>query len=162
MAGISTVLSVVGAVVGGVMQMQGQQRQQRAAEKAEKARQREFAAQQRIAEARNTREVRDMLRRSRSARAALLNTGAVANTSASSGVQGGVASVGSQAATNLDYFSNIQSAQAQAGQAQVAYGSAMGDMAEAQALGSLGGTIFNTAGGFDTIFGRRQPGGTTS
>jgi hypothetical protein len=40
------------------------------------------------------------------------------------------------------------------GQAQYNMGVASGNLAEAQAWGSLAGTIFTQAGGFGTVFGK--------
>lgn len=154
--------SIVAAVVGGLLQLKGQQDQKKAAKKAEKAREAQFAAEQRIAEAKNTRAIREELRKARAARSMIINTGATSGTAGSSGVQGGAGSVVSQSGVNISDFGTIRQGQIAAGQAQVAYGSAMGQMAQAQALGSLGGTIFNTAGGFGTIFGQTQPGQGTN
>lgn len=64
-------------------------------------------AEQRRAEVQNVREVRSQVRAARLAQASITNAGAVSNTLGSSGVQGGVASVGSQLSGNLNYMSDI-------------------------------------------------------
>lgn len=152
------VTSLVTTLIGGALSLYGHMQQREASEDAAKARKAQFAAEQRIANVQNTRAIREQLRKQRVAAAAITNTGAVSGTSGSSGVAGGVSSVGSQAATNIGDFSSTRTAQVSAGIAQMEYGEAMGDSAQAQAIGSVGASIFNLGGGFDTIFNRKQPG----
>lgn len=125
------------------------------------AREREFEAQRQRAEVQNVRSVRQQIRQQRAAAAAIMGRGATTGTLGSSGVAGGVGSTQSQLSSNLSYMSDIadtQTASADAsraaGQAQYEMGVASGNLAEAQAWGSLGQTIFTQAGGFGTIFGK--------
>jgi hypothetical protein len=64
-------------------------------------------AEQRRAEVQNIREVRSQVRSARLAQAAINNAGAISNTLGSSGVEGGIASLGSQLQGNLGYMSDI-------------------------------------------------------
>ena len=64
-------------------------------------------AEQRRAEVQNVREVRSQVRSARLAQAAINNAGAISNTLGSSGVEGGIASIGSQLQGNLGYMSDI-------------------------------------------------------
>jgi hypothetical protein len=133
------------------------------ANKQKQAAEKQFAAQQKQAELENIRSTRAQIRQARAAQAQIVNLGATSGTSGSSGVQGGVASVGGQLAGNIGYMGQTASNQAVAGQAQLEYGQAgyegAVNVANAQAFGalggamsSIGGTVFQGAGGFKTVF----------
>lgn len=110
-------------------------------------------AEQRRADIQNARAVRQSIRQARIARGTVVNTGANAGTSQSSGVLGGVASVGSQLNSNVDYLNQSTAVAKEYASAQADAGAAAGEAAQWGALGNLGGTIFSSAGGFQTIFG---------
>lgn len=119
----------------------------------------QFVSQQRIADIKNNRERADLARQSRVARAQILNTGANTNTTFSSGVSGGIASVASQAATNFGMFNalganqaDIISSQMRESTAIARLGNAQGSMANAQSIFNLGAAAFSASGGFKTIF----------
>lgn len=151
-------ISAVTAVAGVAMQIKGQQDAKKASNQAAEARERQAAAEQRKAEVQNIRAMREQIREQRMAAARITARGATAGTSGSSGVAGGVASTGSQLATNLDYMRNVATQDTAIRGAALDYGIAQGNIAQAQAFGNLGGTIFGAAGGFDTIFGgMKQP-----
>jgi hypothetical protein len=138
-----------------------------ATERQAEAQRKQAEIAQRKADMDNARATRAAIRQSRIARASVMNTGANAGTFNSSGVLGGVGSIGSQLGSNMGYFTGQQDANAQitaaqgqqadaiiaggyaAADAQVAQGNA----AQAGAIGGLGQSIFNAAGGFKTIFG---------
>lgn len=137
--------------------------QQDMANQQKQAAEKQFAAQQRQAELENIRSTRAQIRQARAAQAQIVNLGATSGTSGSSGVAGGVASVGGQLAGNVGFMGQTAANQATAGAAQLEYGQAgltgQQNIASAQAMGalggafsSLGGTIFQGAGGFKTIF----------
>jgi hypothetical protein len=162
--------AVAGAAVGGALGMQAQgyldaqdaRKDQAAAnQQAAVAREREFQAQTQRAEIQNVRAVRQQIRQQRAAAASIIGRGATTGTLGSSGVAGGVSSVGSQLASNLSYMSDIADTQTAsreaaviAGQAQYNMGVASGNLSQAQAYEKLGGTIFSAAGGFATVFGK--------
>lgn len=131
--------------------------QRESAEDAAYARDRQAKSERRKAEVQNIRSVREQIREQRIASARILARGATSGTSGSSGVAGGVASTGSQLASNLGYMGDIAAENANIADATQAFGVAQGDIAQAQALGSLGSSIFNAAGGFKTIFGGNKP-----
>lgn len=131
--------------------------QKEAAGDAAAARERQAKAERRKAEVQNIRAVREQIREQRIAAARIVARGASSGTLGSSGVAGGVASTQSQLATNLDYMGQVAGANRDIADASVSFGEAQGDIAQAQAMGSLGSTIFSGAGGFKTIFGGNQP-----
>lgn len=74
----------------------------------------EFLAQAKQANIENIRNVRASVRQARMARSSIVNQGANSGTGGSSGVAGGTASVASQLASNLNFFSQMHSLSAQA------------------------------------------------
>ena len=131
-----------------------------AAGQASAAQQRQAQLEQRRADIQNARQLRSAVRQARIARASVLNQGANAGTSFSSGVLGGVDSVTAQERSNVGFFNQMTELQGDVTQAKIAEGTAMAGVSEAQAdgnraaaIGSLGGTIFSAAGGYKTIFG---------
>lgn len=134
--------------------------------------------EQRRADVSNVRSLRAAVRQARIARAAVVNTGANAGTSGSSGVLGGTGSIGAQLASNLGFFGQIENINSKvlATQEAESLGTvALGDVSRRVAVGegqyradvaradadaalggsvkALGGTVFDAAGGFKTIFG---------
>ena len=160
-------LAYIGAAttaVGAVQQYQAGQKQKEAMGRQAAAQQEQFRISQQQAEIQNVRAVRQQLRQRYAAAAALTSRGAMTGTLGSSGVAGGLASLGAQQAANLGYMSDIATTQtamgqqaAIIGQAQADYGSAAGQAAQGAAFANLGGTIFQQAGGFKTVFGQSQP-----
>lgn len=160
MAFTAVVAIGVGVMAYGASQAEDAEDAAHAGRQEQAAQQRtQFAAQQRMADIKNSRERADMARKTRLARAQVLNTGANTNTMGSSGVAGGIASAGSQGASNLGMFNAIAANQAdiitsqgKEAEAVRAIGDAAGAMSNAQAMISIGGAIFSAGGGFKTIF----------
>lgn len=78
--------------------------------KAADAQKRSIREQQRIADLKNQREVREQVRQERIKRASILQSGENVGASESSGVLGGAGSVTSQAAGNISFLDNLASA----------------------------------------------------
>lgn len=160
------VAAVVVAGIGAATAVYGAVEQRKAGKEAAAAASRsaaeqrlQFQSQQRIADIRNARERAQIARQQRIQRGKIAATGANTGTSGSSGVVGGMASVDTQAATNLGVFGAIEanqtdiiSSQIRGGQAQAQQIQAQADMASGQAMFNLGSTIFQAGGGFKTIF----------
>jgi hypothetical protein len=152
MAAFSSIVMAVGAAFslkGQLDQRKAMKSQEKAAKRQAAAMREQYAAEERRAEVQNVRTIRGEIRKRRAAAASIIASGATHGTSRSSGVLGGVASLGSQMAGNLSYMSDIaqhtgeiDTAQRNLGQANYAFGQASGDLATAQGLSSLGGTIF--------------------
>lgn len=162
MAGMTT-LAVIGAatsVIGGVMQYQAQKKQAKAMKAQAAAQNRAIAAQQKQAEAQNARARRDAIRRARIQRAtALATAGAQGVEFGSSSVAGGVGAIGSNTAADIGLQSQLGALNADrnvALQQAASYGaSAAGYASKAASYGaisSFGGTVFQQAGGFGSIF----------
>ena len=114
----------------------------------------------------NARQLRGAVRQARIAAATLRNQGANAGTSSSSGVLGGAGSVVSQGSANVGYFGQMTDINGQVletqnteSNARIAGGVAAGAGYQAEAsanqwgaFANLGGTVFQGAGGFKTIF----------
>lgn len=140
------------------MQYQAAQDQKDALEDQARASRAQFEAQQRRADIENARSMRQAVRQARAARSVVVNAGANSGTLTSSGVQGGVASIGSQLNSNLSYIGDIAETNAEiaaaslaSNQAQIAQGQASAEGAQWGAIGSLSSTIFQASGGFRTI-----------
>ena len=152
------------AGVGAVQQYQAGQKQKEAMGRQAAAQEEQFRVSQQQAEIQNVRAVRQQLRQRYAAAAALTSRGAMTGTLGSSGVAGGLASLGAQQAANLGYMSDIAGTQAAMGQqaaiigqAQADYGIAAGQAAQGAAFANLGGTIFQAGGGSKTLFGQSNP-----
>lgn len=115
-----------------------------------------YQAQKRRADIENVRSVREQIRQARIAQANILNQGATGGTMGSSGVQGGIASVGSQLAGNLSYMQDIAEQNA-------AYNDAMIGASNAGIVGAVAGTIggaaLGMAGGWQQV-GKKLTGAT--
>lgn len=135
-------LATVGATAASIQQTR----------QAGKQAKRQFEAEQRKAEIENVRNVRQQVRQARLAQAAMLNTAAVGNTMGSSGVLGGMSSIGSQLQGNLGFMSDIATENTAISSAAI---SAAGASSRAQVFGQIGqlaGTIFSDMGGFNKMF----------
>lgn len=100
-------------------------------------------AEQRRAQVQNIREVRSQVRSARLAQAAINNAGAVSNTLGSSGVEGGIASVGSQLQGNLGYMSDIARENTTIFNSSVNAAKASNNAAIFGQIGQMGSTIFS-------------------
>lgn len=173
MALSAAIVSVGIGAVGAYTQYEGAQDAKAAAGKqadalnASAAEQRaQFASQQRIADIKNARDRANMARQERVARAGVIASGANAGVSQSSGVLGGVGSIGSQGAANVGYFNSVSanqndilSSQSRQGGDMADYGmagasltSAQADISMGQNIFNIGTSIFGASGGFKTIF----------
>lgn len=92
------------AIVAAVLAVAGAAQQNRAARQQKRANRQ----QQRIAEAENVRSRRQAIRERLIQQSELAALGGATGTSASSGIQGGIASIGSQTAANLGFASQIE------------------------------------------------------
>jgi hypothetical protein len=158
----------VGAALGfglgsslGAAQQQNDASQQQvaAAQEAAAAQRRQAELQQKQADIANARALRSAVRQARIASASIVNSGANFGTQFSSGVVGGVQSVEGQNRTNISFFNQsndinagITQNQIDVANSNVKTAQAQASSAEAGALGKLGGTIFDAAGGFKTLF----------
>jgi hypothetical protein len=135
--------------------IEAQKESQRATERAQVASQQQYAAETKKAEIQNIRSVRQQIRQSRVAQSSMLNVGAQTGGTGGSALAGGMSSVGSQLGSNLDYMSQIATANTAIGGAAMDYSTAMGDASIASskasqyaAVANLGGTVFGSVGGF--------------
>ena len=146
-AAVSTVQNIKETKVAGQAAAETARQTQVAAEK-------EYVAQQKKAEVQNVRTVRQQIREQRMAQAAMVNVAAQTGGVGSSALAGGVGSVGSQAASNLSYMSEVAEANTAIGGAQLegaragAAGAAKIAIAQSNAavwgsVGQLSGTIFS-------------------
>jgi len=160
----AAVFQAIGAAVS-VASFIGQQEareEQQSSRQEQKDAERERAVlEKKRADIKNVHAIRQTIRENYRTKAAIVARGATTGTSQSSGVQGGTASSGSQMAGNLGYMSDIAdidtgvmgTAEKYAG-ASAAYGEASGDYQMYGALGNIGGTIFDKAGGWGSVFGK--------
>jgi hypothetical protein len=135
--------------------IEAQKEGQRATERAQQASQRQYVEESKKAEIQNIRSVRQQIRQSRVAQSSMLNVGAQTGGMGGSGMAGGMSSVGSQLGSNLDYMSQIATANTAIGGAAMDYSTAMGEASIASskanqyaAVANLGGTVFGSVGGF--------------
>ena len=135
-------------------QRQGEEATKRAQEQARQ----QYAAESKKAEVQNIRSVRQQIRQSRISQSSMLNVGAQTGGMGGSGLSGGVSSVGSQLGSNLNYMSQIASANTAIGGFALGYNTEMANASMAssrQQLAStqlgLGMSIFGGMGGYDKI-----------
>lgn len=160
----ATVFQAIGAaasVIGFMGQQDARDEQRAANEQMAAERRTQYANEQKRAEIQNVRQIRQQIRQQRAAAASIVGRGATTGTLNSSGVAGGVSSTGSQLAGSLSYSSDIadvNTANAASSQrfasAEQQAGQAAGDYQMWGAVGALGGTIFDKAGGWGTVFGK--------
>lgn len=115
--------------------------------KAGQAAQRQYEAEGRKAEVQNIRSVRQQIREARLAQASMTNVAAQTGGMGGSGLAGGVSSVGSQLAGNLNYMQQIAKENTAIGAAAAEGAQAMSNAAVYGSIGQLGGTIFSAMGG---------------
>ena len=162
MAAFSTI-AIVGAVIfaaGTVAKHQAAKAEARAVGRKADAAMKQAELEKRKADIANARQLRAALRQSRIARGQVENLAAQSGTSESSGVLGGLASIGAQEGVNRGVFVQGQDiaeegleasyAMAQGFRAQ---GKARARQATAGAIAGIGGAMFSGAGGFPAIFG---------
>ena len=129
--------AVAGAAIGS--SLAGMQQQKQAA----KAQERAYQAEQRRAEVQNVRAVRQQIRQARLAQGSMTNVAALTGGVGSSGLAGGISSVGSQLAGNLGYMSDIAEQNAAIASAQIQSARAMSNAAVYGTIGNIAGTIFS-------------------
>jgi hypothetical protein len=134
MCGVVTAVSVAAvATVASIAQQR----------KAQKATERQYAAEQRKANAQNIRSIREQIRATRLAQGQMLNVGAQTGGMGGSGLAGGLGSLGSQQAGNINYMQDIA-------KENTAIAGAGLDAAKAQSnaaiWGQVGSTALTTAG----------------
>jgi hypothetical protein len=158
MAALTTIALVAGGglyAYGTNESIRQQKNARRATERAQAASERQYAAETKKAEIQNIRSARQQIRQSRIAQSSMLNVGAQTGGMGGSAMSGGMSSVGSQLGSNLDYMSQIATANTAIGGAALDYSMAMGDASiasskaqTASSVAGLGGTVFNAVGGF--------------
>jgi hypothetical protein len=123
----------------------------------EQARQ-QYVAETKKAEIQNVRSVRSQIRQARIARSSMLNVGAQTGGMGGSGLLGGISSVGSQLGSNLDYMSQIATANTAIGGFALGYSNEMANASMAASRQQLAGTqlglatsIFGGVGGYDKV-----------
>lgn len=119
----------------------------KASKKAARAQQEQIAIQKQQAELQNIQSTRSMARERYMSQGRVLNIGALTGTSSSSGIAGGVSSIGAQYAGNLSYMSDSADLKDQEFAASMRYASAQSDMGRAQAIGAIGGA-FSSLGSY--------------
>jgi hypothetical protein len=154
MSAIFTAAAAVYAV-GTYKSIEENRKGREATGRAQAASERQYAAESKKAEIQNLRSVRQQIRQARVAQSTMQNVGAQTGGMGSSGMAGGVASVGSQLGSNLGYMSQIASVNTQIGAAAMDFSRSMGEasMASSRAnewssVAGLGGTVFQAVGGF--------------
>jgi hypothetical protein len=119
--------------------------------KAGKAAQRQYEAEQRRAEVQNIRSVRQQIREARLAQASMTNVAAQTGGMGGSAVAGGVSSVGTQLAGNLNYMQQIAKENTAIGAAAVEGAQAISNAAVYGSVGKISGTIFSEMGGYQQL-----------
>jgi hypothetical protein len=123
----------------------------------EQARQ-QYAAESKKAEIQNIRSVRQQVRQSRISQSSMLNVGAQTGGMGSSGLAGGVSSVGSQLGSNIDYMSQIAKQNTAIGGFALGYNTEMANASMAASRQQLAGaqmgmatSIFGGMGGYEKV-----------
>jgi hypothetical protein len=137
----------IAAVVGAGATVASAQEQR----KAGKAAQRQYEAEGRKAEIQNIRSVRQQIREARLAQAAMTNVAAQTGGMGGSGLAGGISSVGTQLAGNLNYMQQIARENTAIGAAAAEGAQAMSNAAVYGTVGKLSGTIFEGMGGYPQL-----------
>ncbi len=114
---------------------------------AQAAQERQAAAEQRRAEIQNLRSVRQQIRQSRIAQASMVNQAALSGGTGGSAVAGGVASVGSQLAGNLNYMGQIAEQNTAIGTAALQGAQAQSEATIWGAVGKLSSNVYGDLGG---------------
>lgn len=154
--------SVVGlalTAVGTYMQYEAGEDAKKASSRSAQAQKKSAEAQSRAAEVQAQRERLQQVRQARIAQAQIINTAGVAGMgTGTSGVAGGVASAGTQAASNIGAINVAQSFGAEASKWNTVASEQASKQAEAQtnaqmwgAVGGVGTSIFKETGGFGKL-----------
>jgi hypothetical protein len=148
MAALTTIALGIGAAATVASYQQQQKAAKSQAAAAATARE-QYATEQKRAEVQNIRSVRQQIRQTRLAQASMTNVGAQAGGMGGSGLEGGIASLGSQMGGNLDYMATIAAYNTTIGQQASQYSSQMAqaNIASTKAnmygqVGQLGYTMF--------------------
>jgi len=176
MSGVSVAVAVVGAVVqqqaaskAAKAQRNAADQQREAIDKQTQAGRDAEAAKGRMAEVQAQRERIQQVREARIKRSAIVaSAGNVGIGAGTSGVSGSTSSIGSQASANIGsinqqqtFAADASAANQQAADASAAFqiAGAEGNVAAAkwQAVGAIGSSVFQGAGGWTTIFGGNTP-----
>lgn len=102
------------------------------------------AAEERKAEIENIRSIRQQVRKARLEQSSVINQGAVGGVLGSTGVAGGVSSIGSQLAGNLGFMSDVADENTSIFKGTVGAAQASTNAAVFGRIGSFTGTIFST------------------
>lgn len=121
--------------------------QREAGKQQQRAAQQQFAASQKKAEIENVRSMREAVRRERLAKAQMENVGYQMGGAGGSALAGGVSSIASQTAGNVQYVGQIAAQNTAMGEAQLMGAQAAADQAIWGAVGQMSGTIFSSMGG---------------
>jgi hypothetical protein len=135
------------AIIGGLL-VGSQVAQAREQEKAGDAAHQRYLAEERKAQTENVFKVRQSVRQARLAQAAMTNQAALSGGMGSSGLAGGLSSVGSQMAGNLSFMSDIADENTTIMSAMGQEAKHMGKAQVYGQVGQLAGTIFSGMGGF--------------
>lgn len=163
MAAFSTIALIGAAAIGtaGVISQRQAARESAQIGRAQARQMEEIAAlEKKKADIANARALRSSLRQARLARGSLINLGAQTGTSGSSGILGGLASLGTQEGVNRGVFAQGQDIAEKQYQTTVEmshlHSAAAGATKRAmtgQLLTNVGKMGFNMAGGYTTLFG---------
>jgi len=140
-----TIIAGVASIAGGVAQA----KEKKTAAKREKKARRVQAA---LGEAQAQRERRETVRQSRIQRAQILNQGEIGGVAGSSGVQGGVGSVQSQAASNIGFQQQQLAGQRTISDLSQGAADARSRGSTFGAIGGVANQAFEDRGGFKSIF----------
>lgn len=148
MAAFTTIAAVASLALGAASFVSQRRAAKKAASNTKKAR----ATQQRIADQKAARDRTRAVREARVKRAQLQVRAEGAGVAGASGAVAGEQSITSQLASNLGFSQQIQGLGQQATAFNQQAASAQGQAATAGAIGGVAQSIFQTAGGFKTIF----------
>jgi hypothetical protein len=109
--------------------------------KARRANERQYAAQARKAEVQNVRSVREQIRATRLAQGQMTNIGAQTGGMGSSGLAGGLASLGSQQAGNISFMQDIAKENTSINEAALQGAKAQSNAAIWGQIGSVAATV---------------------
>lgn len=144
LATIGLVTSVVGTVGGLAMQAKANSAQRKAIQEQQKGEQARYRMEQRQA-----------IRRAQIQRAQMIASAGAAGATDTSGLSGGISSIGSQLGSGLGYASMQSAIGANIAQyqTQAARATGMGQMFSG--LAGLGGSLFDAGGGWQTLRGNQ-------
>lgn len=126
--------------------------QQKQARRIQRQQQKQENIQAGLAEINNRREVVRRIARERVARASALAAGQARGASGDSAVEGQVGGLRSSLGSDIGQVGTTENAGAQLSQISSNIANIQSDAARTQAVTAISNSIFNTVGGFDTIF----------